>query len=151
MGESCRNGETCRYARWAWIWVVTKWPPTHEVRGCLQYHVHAGLATAEDMRHYFHGVVNLTNVFSTQVHGRTSEGVECCRTSSDPILCVHPLPLWVMWPAQGAQGGGNTAQLTRSEAARRGYKKIVGISARETSDSHSSQSQYLACQLQWRI
>ena len=46
--------------------------------------------------------------------GRTSEGVECCRTGSDPILCVHPLPPWVMWPAQWAQGGGNTAQLTRS-------------------------------------
>ena len=38
---------------------VTKWMPTHK----------AGLATAEDTRHCFHGVVNLTNVCSTQVHG----------------------------------------------------------------------------------
>ena len=46
-----------------------KWLPTHKARGCLQYHVHAGLAIAEDTRHCFHGVVNLTNVCSTQVHG----------------------------------------------------------------------------------
>ena len=47
----------------------------HELGCCdkmaahTQYHVHAGLATAEDTRHCFHGVVNLTNVCSTQVHG----------------------------------------------------------------------------------
>ena len=48
---------------------VIKWLPKHEARGCLQYHVHAGLQiyidTAEDMRHCFNGVVNLTNVCST--------------------------------------------------------------------------------------
>ena len=35
---------------------------------------------------------------------------------------LHPLSLWVMRLVQWAQGGGDTAQLTRSVAAWRGYK-----------------------------
>ena len=66
MGESCRSGETCKYGRWAWT-RATKWPPKHEARGCLQYHVHTGLSTEEDTRHRFHGVANLTNVMSCDV------------------------------------------------------------------------------------
>ena len=37
-------------------------PHTKQEATCLQYHVHAGLATEEDTRHRFHGVANLTNV-----------------------------------------------------------------------------------------
>ena len=70
MGESCRSGETCCAWKGGMNWgAETKWPPTHEARGYLQYHVHAGLVTAEDMRHCFRAVVNLTNVCSIQVHG----------------------------------------------------------------------------------
>ena len=67
-------------------------------------------------------VVNLTA--ADKYTGRTSEGVKCCRPALTHPLCT-PLPLWVKWPAQWAQGGGDTAQPTRLGSAWGGYKEVT--------------------------
>ena len=114
--ESCRSGKTCKYGRWACIGVLWQNCCPH-IKHEAVFNTNHALATAEDTRHCFHRVAYLTIIHmfaALKYMGRTSEGGECCRTSSDPILCVHSLPLWVMWPAQWAQEAGNIAQLTRS-------------------------------------
>ena len=103
--ESCRSGKTCKYGRWACIGVLWQNGCPH-IKHEAVFNTNHALATAEDTRHCFHRVVNLTIIHMSAAHkymGRTSEGGECWRTSSDPILCVHSLPLSVMWPAQWAQ------------------------------------------------
>ena len=94
---------------------VIKWLPKHEARGCLQYHVHAGLQiyidTAEDMRHCFNGVVNLTNVCSTWGEPAIVRELSVVGPASTPSsVCTHCLS--GSCDQQWAQENGNTAQLT---------------------------------------